>query len=40
MDLLIASHALSLDVTLVTHNRKEFDRVVGLKVENWFTTAE
>lgn len=40
MDLLIAAHALSLDLTLVTHNRKEFDRVPGLKVENWFASAK
>ena len=37
MDLLIAAHALSLGLTLVTHNRKEFDRVSGLKIENWFS---
>lgn len=36
MDLLIAAHALSLGLTLATHNRKEFDRVGGLKIENWF----
>ena len=36
MDLLIAAHALSLGLTLVTHNRKEFDRVAGLNIENWF----
>ena len=40
MDLLIAAHALSLDLALVTHNRKEFDRVAELKIENWFTTAK
>ncbi len=34
-DLLIAAHALSLGVTLVTANRREFDRVEGLRVENW-----
>lgn len=34
-DLLIASHALSLDLILVTNNRKEFERVEGLKIENW-----
>lgn len=35
MDLLIAAHALSLDVRLVTNNVKEFKRVPGLQVENW-----
>lgn len=36
LDTLIAAHALALDVTLVTHNTREFDRVEGLRVENWF----
>lgn len=35
MDMLIAAHALSLDVVLVTNNLKEFARVPGLKVEDW-----
>jgi len=35
MDLLIAAHALSLGVRLVTHNEGEFRRVPGLRVENW-----
>jgi len=34
-DLLIAAHALSLGLTLVTNNEKEFQRVDGLKIENW-----
>lgn len=34
-DLLIASHALALGLTLVTDNTGEFARVAGLKVENW-----
>jgi tRNA(fMet)-specific endonuclease VapC len=34
-DLLIASHALMLDLTLVTDNEREFAQVQGLKVENW-----
>ena len=34
-DLLIAAHAKSLDLTLVTNNTKEFERVDGLKTENW-----
>ena len=36
MDLLIAAHALSLGAALVTNNTKEFERVEGLKLENWF----
>jgi tRNA(fMet)-specific endonuclease VapC len=35
MDLLIAAHARSLSVTLVTNNIKEFEKVRGLKLENW-----
>ena len=35
MDLLIAAHALSLNVRLVTNNMREFKRVPGLRVENW-----
>jgi len=35
MDLLIAAHARSLSLTLVTNNEKEFSRVPGLVVENW-----
>jgi len=35
-DTLIAAHALSLDVTMVTNNVKHFTRVPGLKVENWY----
>ncbi|WP_139458528.1 PIN domain-containing protein, partial [Bathymodiolus thermophilus thioautotrophic gill symbiont] len=35
LDMLIAAHAKSLGATIVTNNTKEFDRVVGLKVENW-----
>ena len=34
-DLLIAAHAKALGLTLVTNNTREFDRVEGLKVENW-----
>ena len=34
-DMLIGAHACSLDLTLVTNNRREFDRMPGLKVENW-----
>ncbi|KFL33221.1 MULTISPECIES: type II toxin-antitoxin system VapC family toxin [unclassified Sulfurospirillum] len=35
LDMLIAAHAKSLDVVLVTNNMKEFERVEGLEVENW-----
>ncbi|MGJ7037737.1 tRNA(fMet)-specific endonuclease VapC [Shinella sp. BE166] len=38
-DMLIAAHALSLDLTLVTANIREFSRVEGLKVENWLEAA-
>ncbi len=34
-DLLIAAHALTLGLTLVTDNESEFARVEGLKWENW-----
>jgi tRNA(fMet)-specific endonuclease VapC len=34
-ELWIACHALSLDATLVTNNTGEFQRVKGLKLENW-----
>ncbi len=34
-DLWIAAHARAQDWTLVTNNEKEFDRVDGLRVENW-----
>ncbi len=35
LDMLIASHAKSLGMILVTNNVKEFERVAGLKIENW-----
>ncbi len=35
LDTLIASHALSLDVPIVTNNQREFRRVSGLRVEHW-----
>ena len=34
-DLLIAAHALSLNLILVTNNENEFKRVDGLRIENW-----
>jgi tRNA(fMet)-specific endonuclease VapC len=36
-DLLIAAHARSLHLTLVTNNTREFGRVEGLALENWST---
>jgi len=35
LDTLIAAHAISLGLTLVTNNEREFQRVPQLKVENW-----
>ncbi len=35
MDMLIAGHALAKDRILVTNNVKEFERVPGLRIENW-----
>ncbi len=35
LDALIAGHALALDVTLVTHDTREFARVTGLHLEDW-----
>jgi tRNA(fMet)-specific endonuclease VapC len=34
-DRLIAAHALSLGLVLVTSNSRHFADVPGLKVENW-----
>lgn len=34
-DLLIAAHAKSEELKLVTHNTKEFNRVKGLSIEDW-----
>jgi tRNA(fMet)-specific endonuclease VapC len=35
MDMLIAAHARSIPLTLVTNNTREFARVPHLLVENW-----
>jgi len=34
-DMLIAAHAIHANLTLVSDNVKEFERVPGLKLENW-----
>jgi tRNA(fMet)-specific endonuclease VapC len=34
-DLLIAAQAKSRDLVLVTNNMREFERVSGLRLENW-----
>ena len=34
-DMLIAAHARSEGLVVVTNNRREFDRIAGLRVENW-----
>lgn len=34
-DELLAGQALALGATLVTNNTKHFDRIPGLKLENW-----
>lgn len=39
LDTLIAAHALSLGVTLITNNEREFRRVADLRVENWLTPS-
>ena len=35
LDTQIAAHALSEGLTLVTHNTRHFDRITGLKLEDW-----
>ena len=34
-DFMIAAHARSLGLTLITNNTREFKRVDGLRIENW-----
>lgn len=35
-DMLIGGHARSEGLVVVTNNRKEFERMPGVVVENWF----
>jgi tRNA(fMet)-specific endonuclease VapC len=37
-DLWLAAHALEQNLVLVTNNTREFERVDGLKLENWVTS--
>lgn len=36
-DLQLCGQALAMDLTLVTHNTREFQRVDGLRLEDWET---
>jgi len=38
-DLHIAAHARSIGAVLVTNNLKEFERVEGLRLQNWLAPA-
>jgi len=37
VDLMIASVALVHDLTLVTHNTRDFQNIPGLRLEDWLT---
>lgn len=39
LDKLIAAHAVSLNVTLVTNNERDFARYPGLTIENWIESS-
>lgn len=39
LDKLIAAHAVSLGVTLVTNNTRDFTKYPGLSIENWLDPA-
>ena len=38
-DQMIAGHARSNGLIVVTNNRREFDRVPGLRIEDWVAKA-
>ncbi|MCP4666410.1 MAG: type II toxin-antitoxin system VapC family toxin [Deltaproteobacteria bacterium] len=40
MDLLIASIGLANNLVVVTNNTKEFERIGGLKLENWCESSK
>ena len=39
LDMLIAAHALSLDLIIISNNIKEFSRIKNLKCENWISDS-
>src|SRR3546814_17227019 len=39
-DRLLAAHALSLDVVVITNNEGDFADVPGLRIENWTRRSE
>jgi tRNA(fMet)-specific endonuclease VapC len=39
VDLMIASVAIARDMTLITHNVKDFLRVPGLRLDDWLVTS-
>ncbi|WPP00697.1 tRNA(fMet)-specific endonuclease VapC [Pseudomonas sp. HR96] len=39
-DLMIAAHARSLGLIMVSNNQREFARVPGLRLENWVPPAQ
>lgn len=39
MDMLIAAHAKAKGLIIVTNNVREFERVKGLKIENWVSAS-
>lgn len=40
MDMLIAASAIASDMTLVSNNTREFERVSGLSLENWIENSK
>jgi len=39
LDKLIAAHAASLNITIVTNNEKDFAKYPGVVIENWLTPS-
>ncbi len=38
LDLMIAAVALAHDLTLVTHNTPDFERIPNLRIEDWLSS--